>query len=305
LAGSGLAFELPKPDAVIIRRAGNSVESMTNSNPSSPRGESQSTADFQEVIVTGRAGIEQRTKEETSYSVTTIDQKKLRLQGPTSVTESLKSVPGFWVEASGGEASGNVRARGIPVEQLLDRGYHLTGIGGSDNHDAFLPAASVAELRQPHDSDSPSPETLSKLRRNSGAIGTPTTVIYADALSQAGIVAAIRRGRVFIDVSGARDRTLDMTASVGKQTAHMGDTLVAQRDARVRFEGTVNGVAGGEAQVILDGRRVPLLSDSYIGSATKSFGFSWRADGKHHWIRLDVRDAESHLALIGNPIYLR
>jgi hypothetical protein len=195
---------------------------------------------------------------------------------------------------------------GIPFwQQLLDRGYHLAGIGGSDNHDAFLPAVSAAELRQPHDSDSPSPETLSKLRRNSGAIGTPTTVIYADALSQAGIVAGIRRGRVFIDVSGTRDRALDLTASVDRQIAHMGDTLVAPRDVRVRFEGSVNGVGGGEVQVILDGRRVPLLSDSHIGSAAKSFGFSWRADGKHHWIRLDVRDADSHLALIGNPIYLR
>lgn len=165
---------------------------------------------------------------------------------------------------------------GIPFwERLLDRGYHLTGIGGSDNHDAF-----------------------------SGAIGTPTTVIYADALSQAGIVAGIRRGRAFIDVAGSRDRTLDMTATVGTQTAHMGDTLAAPRDARVRFEGTVNGVGGGEVQVILDGQRVPLLSDSRVGSA-KSFGFSWRADGKPHWVRLDVRDAESHLALIGNPIYLR
>ncbi len=28
----------------------------------------------------------------------------------------MKSVPGFWVESSGGEASGNVRARGIPVD---------------------------------------------------------------------------------------------------------------------------------------------------------------------------------------------
>src|SRR5579871_3044755 len=28
----------------------------------------------------------------------------------------MKSVPGFWVESSGGEASGNIRARGIPVD---------------------------------------------------------------------------------------------------------------------------------------------------------------------------------------------
>jgi len=31
----------------------------------------------------------------------------------------------------------------------------------------------------------------------------------------------------------------------------------------------------------------------------------WRADGKRHWLRVDVRDDASHLALIGSPIYLQ
>lgn len=83
-----------------------------------------------EIIVTGRAGTQNRTKAETSYSVTNIDEGALRLQAPTSVTEALKSVPGFWVEASGGEASGNVRARGVPVDgfgsvQLLEGGIPI------------------------------------------------------------------------------------------------------------------------------------------------------------------------------------
>lgn len=119
--------------------------STTDSSASSSRTESLSTADLQEVIVTGRAGIQQRTKEETSYSVTTIDQQKLRLQGATSVTESLKSVPGFWVEASGGEASGNVRARGIPVDgfgsiTLLEDGMpvqHDPALGYLNGDQAF------------------------------------------------------------------------------------------------------------------------------------------------------------------------
>lgn len=68
------------------------------------------------VVVTGRAGAGRRTKAETSYSLTDIDEERLRLQAPTSVTEAMKSVPGFWVEASGGEASGNIRARGVPVD---------------------------------------------------------------------------------------------------------------------------------------------------------------------------------------------
>ena len=79
------------------------------------------------IVVTGRAGAGKRTKAETSYSITNISEEKLRLQAPTSVTGALKSVPGFWVEASGGEASGNVRARGVPVDgfgsiQLLEDG---------------------------------------------------------------------------------------------------------------------------------------------------------------------------------------
>ena len=68
------------------------------------------------VVVTARSGVATRTKAETSYSITTIDEDRLRMQAPTSVTEAMKSVPGFWVEASGGEASGNIRARGIPVD---------------------------------------------------------------------------------------------------------------------------------------------------------------------------------------------
>lgn len=71
---------------------------------------------MEQVVVTARAGVAQRTKAATSYSITTIEENQLRMQAPTSVTESLKSVPGFWVESSGGEASGNVRARGIPVD---------------------------------------------------------------------------------------------------------------------------------------------------------------------------------------------
>lgn len=93
--------------------------------PASAEDTAQSPADV--IVVTGRAGAGKRTKAETSYSITNISEEKLRLQAPTSVTEALKSVPGFWVEASGGEASGNVRARGVPVDgfgsiQLLEDG---------------------------------------------------------------------------------------------------------------------------------------------------------------------------------------
>ena len=81
-----------------------------------PAPKSGKTKTLDTVVVTARSGVETRTKAETSYSITTIDEDRLRMQAPTSVTEAMKSVPGFWVEASGGEASGNIRARGIPVD---------------------------------------------------------------------------------------------------------------------------------------------------------------------------------------------
>ena len=69
-----------------------------------------------QYVVTGRAGVDFRTKAQTSYALTDVSNEQLRLQAPMGVAEALKAIPGFWVEASGGEASANIRARGIPVE---------------------------------------------------------------------------------------------------------------------------------------------------------------------------------------------
>ncbi|MFD0326137.1 TonB-dependent receptor [Lysobacter gummosus] len=101
--------------------------------------------DLDKVVVTGRSGTRQRSKAETSYSITAIDEDRLRMQAPTSVTEALKSVPGFWVEATGGEASGNIRARGIPVDgfgsvTLLEDGIpvqHDPALGYLNGDQAF------------------------------------------------------------------------------------------------------------------------------------------------------------------------
>jgi outer membrane receptor protein involved in Fe transport len=76
----------------------------------------QSAADLQEVIVTARAGAGTLTKAEASFAATTLDAERLRFIAPLSTAEVFKSIPGFWVEASGGEASNNVRSRGIPTD---------------------------------------------------------------------------------------------------------------------------------------------------------------------------------------------
>ncbi|WP_233840340.1 TonB-dependent receptor [Dyella sp. 2HG41-7] len=159
LTGTGLTYRFVTPNTVTIvpgnvaTNAGNpasaavatagSAGSDPQSNANTPS--SKSIKDLDSVVVTARSGVDVRTRAQTSYSITTIDEDRLRMQNPTSVTEAVKSVPGFWVESSGGEASGNIRARGIPVDgfgsvQLLEDGIpvqHDPALGYLNADQAF------------------------------------------------------------------------------------------------------------------------------------------------------------------------
>ncbi|MGH8193005.1 MAG: TonB-dependent receptor [Woeseiaceae bacterium] len=83
---------------------------------------------LEEVVVTGRSGASEQTKLEASYSITTMTEDDIREYAPLSATDLLKTVPGFWVEASGGESNGNVRARGIPLDGFATIGLHEDGL---------------------------------------------------------------------------------------------------------------------------------------------------------------------------------
>ncbi|MGO4381726.1 TonB-dependent receptor [Pseudoduganella sp. RAF19] len=103
--------------AALLTMAALPLHAQESADAAAPAAEASVTPDAPSgdvVVVTGTPN--KRTKVKASYSITTINEEALRLQAPTSVTEAMKSVPGFWVESSGGEASGNIRARGIPVD---------------------------------------------------------------------------------------------------------------------------------------------------------------------------------------------
>ena len=68
------------------------------------------------IIVTGRASPTAMGPLDASYAITVIDDAERARRAPQSVAELLRLVPGFWVEATGGEAANNVRARGIPTD---------------------------------------------------------------------------------------------------------------------------------------------------------------------------------------------
>lgn len=138
---------------VLLAGTGSAVLAQPAAGQATGAGDIAGEAD-EEIVVTGRAGAAERTRLQTSYAVTTIDDEALRSRAPSSVTEALKSVPGFWVEASGGEGSGNVRARGIPVDgfgsiTLLENGLpvqHDPALGYLNADQAFRIDQSIERI---------------------------------------------------------------------------------------------------------------------------------------------------------------
>jgi hypothetical protein len=129
-------------------------------------------------------------------------------------------------------------------------------------------------------------------------------VVWADNLTERAILDAIRVGRVFIDVEGTSDRLLDLTARVGERKAGMGETITAADGELIRFHAHLQNLPGGKIEVIEDGH---VLADAAIvaqGARDATLDFPWTSNGARHWLRLNARDAEGRLVLIGNPIYV-
>jgi hypothetical protein len=169
---------------------------------------------------------------------------------------------------------------GVPFwEKQLRRGLRMTAIGGSDDHRAGM-------------------------GKDGGHIGSPTTVVHAAELSQTAILQGIRAGHVFIDVAGSPDRLLELEADSGGAHAMMGDALAAPAGAVVRFKLRVAHAGGAVIALVLDGEDAGLLAERKVDDADVTRGFDWTSDGKRHWLRAEVRDADGRLLLLGNPIYL-
>lgn len=184
------------------------------------------------------------------------------------------------VEAlNGGSMDG--RTSGIPFWQdKLSKGYRLTALGGSDNHEAVYPAS----VRS--------------------AIGHPTTVVYAQDLSERAILDGVRAGHVFLDLEGTTDRRIDFTAKIGDdhqggqpREAIMGDNLEAAEGEVVHFRLVMQNLQGAHPEIVHDE-----TENRTFGEAMTTFDY--RSDGKPHWFRVNIRDMEGHLLILGNPIYL-
>jgi hypothetical protein len=184
------------------------------------------------------------------------------------------------IEAINGGSLDGPRS-GIPFWQdKLNKGFRLTAIGGSDNHDADY-----------------GPSVRS-------AVGHPTTVVYAPNLTEEAILNGIRAGHVFIDIEGTPDRTLEFSANAGATTASMGDSLTSPTGQQIRFAVRMLGLENAHPEVICDGDLVTLVDASPARTAEETRSFDYVSDGKRHWLRINIRSTNGTLLVVGNPIYL-
>jgi hypothetical protein len=111
--------------------------------------------------------------------------------------------------------------------QQLNRGLRITGIGGSDDHGAGS--------GQP-----------------GSGVGTPTTVVYAERLSELAILNGIRAGHVYIKTRGPVGPDVYLTAQdAAGQRYMMGDTVPLSATVVVTVE--VKGGRGQRLEVIRRG----------------------------------------------------
>ncbi|MBC54267.1 MAG: phosphotransferase [Gammaproteobacteria bacterium] len=198
-----------------------------------------------------------------------------------SLVDAVEVVNGSVIDSGGGVLKSALS--GIPFwETLLNDGYRMTAIAGSDNHDAEQSADSGRQTR----------------------IGAITTVVFAQTLSQIDLLAGLRQGRAFIDLEGTSDRLLDLQAASGANVAMMGDTVPAGRGENVTVAVTASQIPGASIALYHNGTPIA-TSDQVISSDHQMTAtVTVAATGEPEWFRAEVISAEGRVLLLSNPVYV-
>lgn len=119
-------------------------------------------------------------------------------------------------------------------------------------------------------------------------------VVYAEALSEAAILDAIRRGHLYLSAGP----TLELTATnADGQTAMMGD-LIGGDSVEVRLAWT-DALPGDQMRVIVNGVCVEEMAIASEGTYTRTLR---TPDAR--WCVFEVRAEDGSMRAITNPIYL-
>jgi hypothetical protein len=156
----------------------------------------------------------------------------------------------------------------------LDAGAQLAAAGGSDDH-----RAGINEGTPP------------------SQIGTPTTRVFADELSEPAIVAAIKAGRTQVALRGPDDPLIDLTTR-GPMPLTIGDTLTAHR---ADLTAHVAGGAGLALVIVVNGAEATRAS---VDGADWSHDFSVDVPATGGRVRAELRDGLDQPVVITSHLWL-
>lgn len=164
---------------------------------------------------------------------------------------------------------------GIPFwHDLLDKGFQITGIGGSDDH-----SAGFGEIKP----------------------GTPTTVVWADGLSEFDILNGVRSGRVYLRTRREDGAQFKFYATSDNQVWEMGGIIDTESIDSVEYIVWMNELFHS-VEIIVDGKSL----DVTCRVVQTSTGYQCSINIKDHdfkWIRINIRDQMNNIRIISNPIY--
>lgn len=175
---------------------------------------------------------------------------------------------------------------GLPFwHQLLNNGYKVTGIGGSDNHSAGF---------------------------GNSQTGIPTTMVYANSLSEIDILEAVRQGKVYLKTKGSNGPEISFTAESGTKRWSVGDSIVLSSldDQKVVFTITYTHIQKQELELIYNGdvvhnniKRID-TKQAQKDANTEIFVYEL-INPEKGWLRFNLRNASNEdITVISNPIYL-
>lgn len=158
-------------------------------------------------------------------------------------------------------------------DSLLDQGHRIAVVGGSDDHRAGQDAGATAS-----------------------SIGSPTTLVLADNLSEAAIVKAVREGRTIVQLRGPDDPFVEMTIGA----AVIGDEISDIATANVTAH-----VVGGDGTIVQLWRDGMKLAQKRVTGNDARIEFSDEPGEQLRRYRIELINDLNQRIVVTSHIYVR
>jgi hypothetical protein len=188
------------------------------------------------------------------------------------------------VEVANGDDAGTIYSGLSYWLKLLDKGYRLTAVAGSDNH------------------------RVDQAENVRSSLGRPTNVVYAQALSTQEITRALKQGHSYIDFAKpswpSQPMEVALNAKTGLESYMMGDLVKVASDTRAfNLEISLKSARGLSARLHKSANLDIPTELGLIDQDHFTRLMPLKPPKGQSWVFLEVLNAEGKLMLLTNPIY--